>query len=255
MDRIVTAMKRVRNMDATVTSQQDAHTHGQLIETSPLGTRQLAAHLAKHNVISLERDDDALDAYRILRTQVLNRMRTDQHRTLAIVAPTTGDGASHIAANLAVSLVMDPQNSVLLVDCDARNPRQHTLFDIPNHPGLTDYFSQNASLTQLLLHQPIERLTVLPAGAPLANFPELLGSAKMKQLIEALKAQDARRFVIFDLPAALDSANAVALAPLVDALLMVVAERRTHAERLVRSAEVLAGANLIGTVLNRASSR
>lgn len=256
MDRIVSAMKRLQDGEATVDGKTPQETRAPLAAEilQPGSKDRLATHLSANHVISLDRDDGTLDAYRMLRTQVLNRMRANQHTTLAIAAPLPGDGASHIAANLAMAIVMDPQNSVLLVDCDFKRPRLHELFCVPNHPGVSEYFTRGSPLTQLLAYPSVERLTILPAGTALPNAPELLGSPQMMQLIKALKSQDPRRFIIFDLPAILHSANAVALAPLVDATLMVVAERQTQADHAVQAAEMLAGTNFLGTVLNKASS-
>jgi protein-tyrosine kinase len=152
-----------------------------------------------------------------------------------------------------MSIVMDPQNSVVLIDCDLRHPRLHDVFGIPIGPGLADYFTQRAALSRLIAHPPIERLAVLPAGATLINSPELLGSPQMQQLIKALKSQSPRRFVIFDLPPVLQFADAVSLAPYVDAVLLVVAARKTRAEEVTQAAELLGNTNLAGTVLNRIS--
>lgn len=255
MDRIVAAMRRSQE-DNTSLVAAGTQSPKPPIEgiVSPLGkTKQLATHLAAHQIISLDQADGTIDAYRMLRTQVLNRMRPNQHTTLAVASPTTGEGASHTAANLAMSMVMDPQNSVLLVDCDFKRPRVHELFDVRNNPGLSDYFVQGAPLADLVAHPAIERLAVLPAGAFLVNGPELLGSMHMVQLIKIIKAQDPRRLIIFDLPAILHSTNAASLAPLVDAVLMVVAERKAQVDQVIHAGEMLAGANLIGAVLNRAS--
>lgn len=257
MERIVSAMKRIQEDSSTsLVAAAGAHSAKPPIEsvaTSPGHSKRLAAHLAAHHVISLDQADGEIDAYRILRTQVLNRMRANQHTTLAVLSPTTGDGASHTAANLAMSVVMDPQNSVLLVDCDFAHPRVHQLFDVPNNAGLADYLIHGTPLSQLVAHPAVERLDVLPAGTAFANAPELLGSAQMAQLIKAMKIQDPNRLIIFDLPAVLDSTNAASLAPLVDAVLMVVAKRKTETDQIRQASEMLAGANLLGTVLNRAS--
>jgi capsular exopolysaccharide synthesis family protein len=199
--------------------------------------------------------EGAIDAYRVLRTQVLARMRSNQHTTLAVVGATTGDGASHTVANLAMSIVMDPQNSVLLVDCNLRRPRLHKLFGLPLSPGLADHFTQAVSLNRLIVRPPIERLAVIPAGAALANSPELLGSQQMQQLIKAIQSQNPRRFVIFDLPGVLEFADAASLVPLLDAVLLVVAAHKTRSDEVAQAGELLAGGKLIGTVLNKSAAK
>jgi protein-tyrosine kinase len=266
VNRIAAALERARRADADAGSVWLNGSTPEAIDgaavdlgeprrvLSPKASKQFAEHLAARRVISVGQTDGAIDAYRILRTQILARMRPQQHTTLAIVGATTGDGASHTAANLAMSMVMDPQNSVLLVDCNLKQPRLHDLFGIALSPGLADYFTRGAAPGPLIAHPPIERLAVLPAGAVLANSPELLGSQRMQQLIKAFKSQSPRRFVIFDLPAVLQFADAVSLIPCVDAVLLVVAARKTRAEQVAQAGELLANANLIGTVLNRNTS-
>lgn len=194
----------------------------------------------------------ALDAYRMLREQVLSRMRAKGWTSLAITSPGTGEGKSLTAVNLAVSLAMEPEQSALLVDCDLREPRLHTFFGIAAGPGLGDYLAQDLPLASTLLHIGLDRLLLLPGGTPQQNSAELLASQKMRRLVGALKSRAGGRYVVFDLPPVLRCADMLAFAPLLDAVLLVVEEGKTLRDEAARAGEYLAGYNLIGAVLNKA---
>lgn len=264
MDRIVAALERARRGGSFGTAWLGRSTAEHAAEpllsdaaeqhAIPLKvSREFTAHLAEQRVITPAHPNGAIDAYRVLRTQVLARMRPNHHTTLAVTSPGAGEGKSLTAANLAVSIAMEPQNTVLLVDCDLRQPRLHELFGAPAQPGLAEYLAQATPLARLIVRPPIERLALLPAGHAPANAPELLGSQRMQQLLHTLKAQALARYVVLDLPGVLHYADALALAPLADAVLLVVEERKTRTEDLLKTTELLSQTNLIGTVLNKSA--
>jgi protein-tyrosine kinase len=209
------------------------------------------ARLRENRVIAGYHAGPALDAYRILREQLLARMRANRWTTLAITSPGPGEGKSLTAANLAVSLAMEPEQWALLVDCDLRAPRLHTVFGIATRPGLGDHLARDMALAQMLLPIGINRLLLLPGGTAQPNSAELLASRKMRRLVRTLKSRENGRYVVFDLPPVLHCADMLAFAPLVDATLLVVEEGKTLREDAVRAAEYLSGYNLIGTVLNK----
>jgi protein-tyrosine kinase len=261
--RIITAMERARDGGAFGTTwlgrRLTDHTEisadaivSDERPTKPNG--EFTAHLSEQRLIALGQQNSAIDAYRILRTQVLARMRAGGLSTLAVTSPALGDGKSLTAANLAMSIAMDPEHQVLLVDCDLRTPKLHELFGTNLGPGLGDYLSYNLSLKHLIVKPPLERIALLPAGRAVLNSAEMLASQKMRRLVQGLKAENRSRFVIFDLPAVLRYADALSVLPLVDAVLMVAEERKTRLEDIARAGELLAHSNLIGTVLNKTES-
>jgi protein-tyrosine kinase len=110
------------------------------------------------------------------------------------------------------------------------------------------------SLSRLVVSAPGHRLAFLPAGRPIHNSAEMLASQKMRTLLRILKNEERGRFVIFDLPAVLPFADMLSFAPLVEAVLLVVQEGKTQVESIARAGELLANANLIGTVLNKSAA-
>lgn len=192
----------------------------------------------------------AVDAYRVLSTQVLQRLRENRWNAVALVSAGFREGKTLTAVNLAISLSKEVGHTVLLVDADLRRPGVHRYFGVPAEPGLSEHLRDNVPLDEILFNPGITGLVVLPGGAPLANSSELLGSPRMQALVQELKRRYPSRVVLFDLPPVLSAADALAFSPYVDATIMVVEEGRTSAEDVVRAAAMLESTNLIGTVLN-----
>jgi exopolysaccharide/PEP-CTERM locus tyrosine autokinase len=191
------------------------------------------------------------DAYKILRTQVLQRMRENGWNLLGITSPGGGEGKTLTAVNLAVSLAMEVSQTVLLVDADLRSPSIHTMFDLKRGRGLVDHLLDQTPVADLLVHPCIQRLVLLPGGRPMAGSSELLTSPPMRTLVNELKHRYTSRIVLFDLPPLLNSADVLAFAPLIDTLLLVVEAGRTQVEDVERSLSLMSEVPIVGTVLNK----
>lgn len=209
-----------------------------------------AEFLRAHRVIAGFERHGAVDAYKILCTQVLQRMRDNNWNALAVVSPGFHEGKTLTAVNLAVGLAREAGHTVLLVDADLRHPSVHEYLDMPAEPGLSEHLLDGTPLEEILVNPGIDKFVVLPGGRALNSSSELLGSQKMFTLVTELKRRYPSRIVIFDLPPVLTSADALAFGPHVDATIMVVEEGKTGSEDVLRAAELLESANLIGTVLN-----
>lgn len=192
------------------------------------------------------------DAYKILRTQVLQRLSEKNWNSLAITSPGTNEGKTLVAINLAISLAMEVNYTVLLVDADLRHPRVHSYLGIEAEYGLSDYLTVDKPLSELLVHpQEIEDFVVLPGGRSLTNSAEMLNSPKMARLVQELKARYPSRIILFDLPPLLNAADALAFSPYVDAALLVIEDGKTQQEEVKQAIGLLQGTNVIGTVLNK----
>lgn len=190
------------------------------------------------------------DIYRLLRTQVLQTMKKSGFRTLAITSPRYGDGKTTVAINLGISVALDLNQTVLMVDLDLRKPSLYSYLGLPAQTGLSDYVLKGMPLSACLTRLPFERMTALSAGTPLDHSSELLGSPKMTALADELKNRYPDRLIIYDMPPALEQDDPLAFLPQVDAVLLVVRDGITRTEDLKRCLHSLSGANIIGTVLN-----
>ena len=207
--------------------------------------------LREKRVIAGVPQEQLADAFRILRTQVLQRMSAQSHSTLAITSPNPEEGKSLTSVNLAISLAMDVNHTVLLVDLDLRRPSIHEFFGIKPGVSIIDYLTGGAPLADCLINPGIERLVVLPAATRVGNSSELLSSPEMVSLAKELKARYPDRLVIYDLPPLLATDDSLVFLQYVDACLLVVEESRTSIEDINKSVDLLKGCNLLGTVLNK----
>ena len=203
--------------------------------------------------ILIDQQSGVADAYRILRTQILQRMRDNHWNTLAVTSPRHGEGKTLTAINLAISLAREVDYTVLLVDANLRNPSIHDKLEFFPEYGLSDYLVKDVPLSKILIHPDgISRFVVLPAGSAMENSSEMLSSPKMERLVDELKTRYPSRIVIFDLPPILTSSDALAFSPLIDATLVVIGNGKTQKQDLKQSFEMLQGVEVIGTALNNA---
>lgn len=208
--------------------------------------------LHEKRVIASNESSPSADAYRVLRTQILQRLRENDWNTLAVTSPSDGEGKTLTAINLAISLAKEVTYTVLLVDANLKQPGVHKYFGLDPKHGLSDYLVNDAPLTSLLINPAgIDRFVILPAGNPLPNSSEMLNSPKMARLVDELKTRYPSRIVLFDLPPLLSSSDALAFSPYVDAALLVLEEGKTQAEDAQRALSLLQKTPVLGTVLNK----
>ncbi len=193
------------------------------------------------------------EAFKRIRTQVVQRMRETGSNTLGIASPRSGEGKTTVALNLAVHAAMEPDWTVLVVEADVRHPGLSKALGLGAQPGLSDYLVNDKPLEELLIDPGLGRCILLPAGPSVPGSSEALGSSRMRDLVQELKQRYPDRIVIFDLPPLLDSADGIAVLPWVESLILVVEEGRTATEDVLRSAQLVGNDRLIGTVLNKSS--
>ena len=230
---------------------------GQIMYTHTHTEEVPESFLREMRVITAVESGEFTDSYKILRTQVLQRLRENHWNALAVTSPMTGEGKTLTAINLAISLAREVDYTVLLVDADLRNPGVHNYFGINPERGLSDYLMDDVPLAELLIHPSgIGRFVILPGGRPLENSSEMLNSPKMARLVEELKTRYSSRIVLFDLPPLLSTADTLAFSPYVDAALLVIEEGKTPEQEIENAVSLLSqNTKIIGTVLNKAHTK
>ncbi len=259
MDPYTRAIERVRQEHG-----QDMAVEGRraLVPTDIVytQTRQVDLYpgwLKQHRIIAGDSQDEVARAYKALRTQVSQRMRQHGWRTLGVTSPGQGEGKTLTAINLSISLALERNQTVLLVDANLGQPSIHSYLGIDVEQGLREHLLDGTPVQQILVHPRIPGLVILPGSVPLNNSSETLSSRPMLQLVQELKRRYPMRWVIFDLPPVLVSDDVLAIAPYIDTMLLVVEEGKTMRPELARAAELVqtSNQNLIGTVLNNSEER
>jgi protein-tyrosine kinase len=193
----------------------------------------------------------ASQAYKMLRTQVLQRARQHSMRCIGVVSAASGEGKTVTAVNLALSLAAEPNQSVLLLDLDLRHPSVARVLGLNVEQGVESVLTGDTPLEKVWWRTNLsEKLTVVPAATPIAGSSEVLAGQRTVELMRQLRGVAGDALVIVDLPPVLLSDDVLALAPLLDGVVLVVTEERTRRDDVNRVFELLRATPVIGTVLN-----
>ena len=191
------------------------------------------------------------ETFRSLRAALDFAQVDSEIKVIQVTSASVSAGKTTVAANLAAVMAQSGKN-VILVDCDLRRPRQHAVFGIDQVPGFTTVVLARESLEHAakLVKVTNGRLAVLPSGPVPPGPSELLGSQRVLTTFKQLRRS--ADVIIVDSPPVLPVADALIVAGLVDATILVCNARRTKRDALKRAFEQLeqSGAPVIGTVLN-----
>jgi exopolysaccharide/PEP-CTERM locus tyrosine autokinase len=220
-----------------------------------LAIQSAAAGHARHVEIDLERlhklgmvtHDGGRTAvaedFRIIKRPLLRNVRGDQdtvpihHGNLIVVTSALpGEGKTYCAVNLAMSIAMEMDITVLLVDADVARPSVLKVLGLPPEPGLMDILlRENTELADVIIKTNVPTLSILPAGRANKHATELLASRNMSRLLTEIAERYADRIVIFDSPPLLMTTEASVLAAQMGQILIVV-ESETTSQHAVKEA-------------------
>jgi len=191
------------------------------------------------------------EALRSLRTNLQFMDVDNPPRSIVVTSPVPSDGKSTIACNLAHTLAATGK-AVVLIDGDLRRSMVAKTLGLPDGAGLSDVLSGRAEITDVLQRTPrFENLFVLTAGSTPPNPSEVLGSDRMRRLIEDLTQH---AMVIIDAPPVLPVTDGAVLSHQADGALLVVSMGKTTYDLLEKSLDTIskAGGRALGVVLNKA---
>lgn len=191
---------------------------------------------------------EEVEALRAIRSQLSLRWFTD-NISLVITAPREKQGASFVAANLAVLFAQLGQKT-LLIDANMRQPALHELFRTANRVGLSDVLVKRAGFDVIQSVSKIDNLSLLLSGTIPPNPLELLGHSKFDALIHTL--EKSYEIIIVDTPAMLSSSDAQVMAAVTKGVLLVVNKNDAKIAdvELAKQQISIAGSDPVGVVLN-----
>lgn len=236
-------------LDVTVKTVEDI---SQDINLTPLGSisRFGNGNFQGRMIVAEDPRSPIAESYRMVRSNIQFMFIDNPGRAILVTSPVAGDGKSTTAVNLAIAMAQN-DNKTILVDADLRDPELHKILDVSNYNGLTEQLRQPESQAKTHLHDTeVKGLQLLTAGKHPPDPSELLGSQRMKRLVESLTFE--ADVVIFDSPPAAYLTDAAILSRLVDGVVLVVSvgeTRRDEARQAIFNLEQ-AGANILGVVLN-----
>jgi tyrosine-protein kinase Etk/Wzc len=202
-----------------------------------------------HLITQIDPKSPIAESYRSLRTAVQYASIESQVRTLLVTSSIPQEGKSTTSTNLAIVIAQSGART-LLIDCDLRRPVLHSVFGIGKDPGLVNCLVGNVPIEDAIHETGIPNLHLLPSGAIPPNPSELLGSRRMRVLLEELKER--YDTIILDSPPVGTVTDSVVLSTLVDATLVIVRAHKTKMEFLEKTRESLEriSPNALGVVLN-----
>lgn len=175
---------------------------------------------------------------------------------IMVTSSMPGEGKSFTAINLAMSLAMELNHTVMLVDADVTRPSVMTKLGLPPAPGLMDLLlNDKIDLSDVLLRTNVDNFTLLPAGLPHPRATELLASDAMTALLEEMGTRYSDRIIIFDSPPLLLTTEARVLASRMGQIVMVVQAEKTLQSQVKYALSAIEACPVRLMVLNQARRR
>jgi tyrosine-protein kinase Etk/Wzc len=192
------------------------------------------------------------EAYRSLRTNIQFADLENKNKCFMISSSGPGEGKSTTAANIAITLAYADMPTIL-IDADFRKPVIHTLFDIEQEPGITNYLASDMPLTDIIKHTATKNLDLITVGIIPPNPSELLNKSKVDIMIKELKRH--YNYIIFDTAPILPVTDPAILGSKVDGAFIVFELGRTTIEAVSRAQSLLTNTNtnVYGVILNKIS--
>jgi polysaccharide biosynthesis transport protein len=232
--------------DAAITGDAaNGDAHGSLVN----------ALSSEPKLISLGGRSPAHEAYRLLRTSMMSSESGAgiKAKTWLITSSQPAEGKTTTAINVATSIA-HLGRSVLIVDCDLRRPTIHKRLRVAQEPGLSTYLSGEVELENVIQKLDIPGLSLIPSGALPYNPGDMIGSQKMKEMVETLA--NLCDYIVFDSPP-LILADPLILSTIVDSVILVVNGGKSNWETMSLARQELSsvGANVFGVVLNDVAAK
>ncbi|MEE4278712.1 MAG: CpsD/CapB family tyrosine-protein kinase [Halieaceae bacterium] len=208
-------------------------------------------HLHRHCIATGAADDPLRAPFDLLRTRLVQRMRTEGWKTLAVLSPDEGEGKTMTAINLAMSIARLPSHTAMLLDLDFRCPG--LLSTLGHRPafGIDDWLAGACVFEQTLFSPDSARLVASGVRAPVAGHAEMLASRRVVSQIDEVASRYEDRVIIVDMPSMLRSDAALMLIPHIDCFLMVVAAGQTLGHRVKECLAMIPRGRFLGTILNK----
>ena len=171
---------------------------------------------------------------------------------IMITSSLPGEGKSFTAANLAISMAMEKDFTVLLVDADVGVSKITRMFDLENSLGLTDLITNgNIDIGRAIVKTDFPCLSIIPAGHKNLHAAELLGSQGMADIVEELATRYNNRIILFDSPPLLATAEPAVLSEKMGQIVLVVEANKTPQSAVHESVGMLNRDKPIGLILNK----
>jgi len=203
--------------------------------------------LEQKNFVSLSSERRLInEEYRVIKRKLISNAfgalsSTLKHPNLILVSSSRpGEGKTFSAINLALSIALEQDKTVLLVDSDVLRPSVSKTLNIQHDVGLTDYLLSNEiKVSDIILSTNVERLKIITAGRPHHLSTELLASERMLMLVNEFASRYSDRIVIFDAPPLLGVNETAVMASMCGQAVVVVEENHSKLAEIEQAVALL----------------
>jgi protein-tyrosine kinase len=200
------------------------------------------------------------DEFRVVKRPIIRNalgkegVRVKNGNLVMVTSALPGEGKTFTSLNLALSVALEYDNTVLLVDGDVAHPTLPALLGAPLSPGLLDLLTRDdIDVGDALVKTNVEKLALLPAGARHRRSTELLASEQMASLLRELASRYSDRIIIFDSPPLLATTEARVLASLMGQIVLVVAADSTSQHAVTQALATIENCDIVLMMLNKAT--
>lgn len=211
-----------------------------------------ASFINKRRITLLQPNSFVAEQFRSLRARLDSLAAERPLRTVAITSALPGEGKTTASVNLALVGAMGVGRRVMLVDCDLRQPKVHTVLGLRPEMGLAELLTDQTTTERAICKVEGSSLEVLPVRGLPPNPAELLASARMRAVLEELAGS--YDLVILDTPPALALPDAKTLSEIVDGVVVIVRAGETPDEDVQATMDLLDRRRVLGVVLNGAAA-
>ena len=232
------------------TGQQHGTGHGDGLWAPPVVSVN-TEHLKQQRIVSYAKNDASHVAFDILRTKIMQTLKENDWKSVAITSPTAGCGKTMVALNLAMSMSRQSDCRTVLVDLDLKRPSVARTLGIQSRQSIVQYIEGLAELDECFVSMN-ENLFLGLNNQSVNNSSEMIQHARAGLIPETVGHFLEPKVVIFDLPPMLTSDDAIAFLPQVDCVFLVAASGKTTTREIdeceIHLSEAL---NYLGIVLNK----
>jgi protein-tyrosine kinase len=232
------------------------------VRTSPVKHIDLdLAHLRSKGFVTPDAPSDQIsDEFRVVKRPIIRNalgkegIRVKNGNLVMVTSALPGEGKTFTSVNLALSIALEYDNTVLLVDGDVAHPTMPSLLGAPNSPGLLDLLTRDdIDVADALVKTNVEKLSLLPAGSRHRRSTELLASEQMASLLRELASRYSDRIIVFDSPPLLATTEARVLASLMGQIVMVVAADATSQHAVTQALATIENCEIVLMLLNKST--
>jgi exopolysaccharide/PEP-CTERM locus tyrosine autokinase len=199
-----------------------------------------------------------LEDFRVIKRPLLQRAFADRAEgekpgnLIMVTSSLPGEGKTYCAINLAMSIAMELDHTVLLVDADVARPSVLRSLGLPAHRGLMDILlDDKIDMADVMLRTNVDTLSILPAGTSTPRATELLASSAMSSLVDEIANRYPDRVVIFDSPPLLLTSESRVLASHMGQIVMVVEAQTTTQHAVKEALHQLEGYQNVNLIYNK----